>query len=48
MEAVLGAFVNELADLPGEVGVVLDDYHVIDSASVHRIVSFMLERPTAH
>src|SRR5918993_2641766 len=44
MEAVLGAFVNELADLPGEVGVVLDDYHVIDSQSVHRIVTFLLER----
>src|SRR3712207_1086350 len=44
MEAVLGAFVNELADLPGEVAVILDDYHVIDSESVHRIVSFLLER----
>src|SRR5215204_4236665 len=44
MEAVLGAFVNELDDLPGEVAVVLDDYHVIDSESVHRIVSFLLER----
>src|SRR5215207_1080248 len=43
MEAVLGAFVNELDDLPGEVAVVLDDYHVIDSESVHRIVSFLLE-----
>jgi len=44
MEAVLSAFVNELADLPGEVAVVLDDYHVIDSESVHGIVSFLLER----
>ena len=44
MEAVLGAFVNELADLPGEVAVVLDDYHVIDSESAHRTVSFLLER----
>src|ERR671913_1475945 len=44
MEAVLGAFVNELADLPGEAGVVLDDYHVIDSENVHRIVTFLLER----
>jgi LuxR family transcriptional regulator, maltose regulon positive regulatory protein len=44
MEAVLGAFVNELADLPGEVAVVLDDYHLIDSENVHRIVSFLLER----
>jgi LuxR family maltose regulon positive regulatory protein len=44
MEAVLGTFVNELADLPGEVAVVLDDYHVIDSESVHWIVTFLLER----
>jgi LuxR family transcriptional regulator, maltose regulon positive regulatory protein len=44
MEAVLGAFVNELADLPGEVGVVLDDYHLIDSENVHWIVTFLLER----
>jgi LuxR family transcriptional regulator, maltose regulon positive regulatory protein len=44
MEAVLGAFVNELADLPGEVGVVLDDYHLIDSEGVHGMVSFLLER----
>src|SRR5215203_5143433 len=44
MEAVLGALVNELDDLPGEIAVVLDDYHMIDSESVHRIVSFLLER----
>src|ERR671914_19768 len=44
MEAVLGAFVNELADLPGEVAVVLDDYHTIDSESVHRVVTFLLKR----
>jgi LuxR family transcriptional regulator, maltose regulon positive regulatory protein len=44
MEAVLGTFVNELADLSGEVAVVLDDYHVIHSESVHRIVTFLLER----
>ncbi len=44
MEAVLGAFVNELADLPGEVSVILDDYHLIDSEGVHNIISFLLER----
>ena len=44
MEAVLGAFINELADLPGEVAIVLDDYHVIDSEHVHEIVAFLLER----
>jgi LuxR family maltose regulon positive regulatory protein len=50
MEAVLGAFVNELVDLPGEIAVVLDDYHVIDSESVHLIVTFVLEHlpPNVH
>src|SRR3712207_2311197 len=44
MEAVLGALINEFADLPGEVTIILDDYHAIDSESVHRIVTFLLER----
>jgi len=44
MEAVLGALVNELADLSGEVNIILDDYHLIDSESVHWIVSFLLDR----
>jgi LuxR family transcriptional regulator, maltose regulon positive regulatory protein len=50
MEAVLGAFVNELVDLPGELAVVLDDYHVIDTEAVHGVVSFLLEHlpPNAH
>ena len=50
MEAVPGALINELADLPGEVGVVLDDYHVIDSEAVHEVVSFLLEHlpPNLH
>jgi LuxR family transcriptional regulator, maltose regulon positive regulatory protein len=50
MEAVLGAFVNELDDLPGEVAVVLDDYHVIDSEAVHGVASFLLEHlpPNVH
>jgi ATP/maltotriose-dependent transcriptional regulator MalT len=43
IEAVIGAFVNELADLPGEVAVVLDDYHLIDSEGVHGMVAFLLE-----
>jgi LuxR family transcriptional regulator, maltose regulon positive regulatory protein len=43
IEAVLGTLINELADLPGEVAIILDDYHAIDSESVHRIVSFLLE-----
>jgi LuxR family transcriptional regulator, maltose regulon positive regulatory protein len=50
MEPVLGALINELADLPGEAVVVLDDYHVIDSEAVHGILSFLLEHlpPNVH
>src|SRR5215213_1582591 len=34
LEALAAALINELADLPGEVDLVLDDYHVIDSETV--------------
>ena len=44
MEAVLGALVNEIADLPCNLDLILDDYHLIDSEGVHRIVSFLLDR----
>ena len=43
VEAVMGALINELADVPHEITVVLDDYHVIDSEPVHGAVSFLLE-----
>jgi LuxR family transcriptional regulator, maltose regulon positive regulatory protein len=43
IEALTGALINEMAALPGELAVVLDDYHLIDSESVHRIVAFLLE-----
>jgi LuxR family transcriptional regulator, maltose regulon positive regulatory protein len=43
-EALTGAFLNELADFPGELAIILDDYHLIDSHHVHGIVSFMLDR----
>ena len=50
MEALLGVLINEIAELPDETTVVLDDYHLIDSEDVHTIVSFMLEHlpETAH
>jgi LuxR family transcriptional regulator, maltose regulon positive regulatory protein len=44
LEALAAALINEIADLPGEVSLVLDDYHLIDSEAVHGIVSFLLER----
>jgi LuxR family maltose regulon positive regulatory protein len=43
VEAVIGALINELADVPHEIIIVLDDYHLIDSEPVHGAVSFLLE-----
>jgi LuxR family maltose regulon positive regulatory protein len=44
MEAVLGALVNEISELPCGLDIVVDDYHTIYSEGVHRVVSFLLER----
>src|SRR5215216_972434 len=44
VEASTGALINELADIPAKLAIVLDDYHLIDSDQVHGIVSFLLER----
>jgi LuxR family transcriptional regulator, maltose regulon positive regulatory protein len=43
IEAMIAALVNEIAALPRELTLVLDDYHLIDSQSVHGVVSFLLE-----
>jgi LuxR family maltose regulon positive regulatory protein len=43
VEAVVGALINELADLPQEITIVLDDYHLIDSLPIHEAVSFLIE-----
>src|SRR5215217_8704115 len=43
IEALIAALVNEIAALPRELTLVLDDYHLIDSQSVHGVVSFLLE-----
>ena len=50
LEALASALINEFADLPGEVSLILDDYHLIDSEAVHGIVSLLLERlpPNMH
>ena len=39
-----GALLNELADIPDELAIVLDDYHLIDSDHVHGVVSLLLDR----
>jgi LuxR family maltose regulon positive regulatory protein len=43
-EVLTAALVNEIATLDSGIDLVLDDYHLIDSEGVHRIVSLMLER----
>ena len=42
-EAVVTALVNELAAAPGELALVLDDYHVIESQAVHQSLGLLLE-----
>jgi len=43
LPAVVGALVNALADISGDVVLVLDDYHVIESRDVHESVTFLIE-----
>ena len=43
IRTISGAFVNEVAALPGGLELVLDDYHAVDSEGVHRIVTVLLE-----
>jgi LuxR family maltose regulon positive regulatory protein len=42
-EAMLTRVLNELATLGTEVALVLDDYHVIDTAAIHQGLSFFIE-----
>jgi len=42
-ESILAGFVNSFADQPSPAALVLDDYHLIDSAPVHRAVAFLLD-----
>lgn len=43
VEALATTMVNELAELPQEIVLVLDDYHEIGARPVHALVSFLLE-----
>jgi LuxR family transcriptional regulator, maltose regulon positive regulatory protein len=44
LEAVVARLVNALAAQPGQVVLVLDDYHVIATPDVHRSLGLLLER----
>jgi LuxR family transcriptional regulator, maltose regulon positive regulatory protein len=43
IEVIMAALINELTVLPGELAIVLTDYHVIDSEPVHEVLTFLLE-----
>ena len=43
IEAILAALLNELATLPRDVILVLDDYHAIDAPEIHAGLAFLLD-----
>jgi LuxR family maltose regulon positive regulatory protein len=49
-ESILTALVNDLCSLASNVVLVLDDYHVIDAATVHNAIAFLLDHlpPQVH
>ena len=50
MDAVVTALLNELGDVSHEVGLVLDDFHLVDSGEVRQGVAALVEQlpPQAH
>ena len=49
-ESVLTALLNQIASLPGQFIIVLDDYHLIVDQLIHRAVTFLIEHlpPQVH
>jgi len=47
VETAITTLSNDLDELPGRVVVVMDDYHLISSAAVHRLVTALLRHPPA-
>ncbi len=43
-ESLLTALLNEIATLPDDFVLVLDDYHALDSAAVDQALAFLIER----
>ena len=49
-EVILTALLNEIATLPGDFVLVLDDYHVVDARPIDDVLTFLLEHlpPVMH
>ena len=43
IEAVLTTLLNEIAEFPDDVVLILDDYHVIESQPIDKAITFLLE-----
>ena len=48
IEAVLTGLINEIAEIPDRLVIVLDDFHVIDDHRISDMVAFMLENLPAN
>jgi LuxR family maltose regulon positive regulatory protein len=42
-EAILTALINDLTTHPGQLLVVLDDYHLIESQAIHQALAFLID-----
>ena len=47
-ESTLTALLNELAELPDDIVLVLDDYHVIKSVLIHESLTYFIDRLPGH
>ena len=47
-EVILSPLINDIATIPGKIIFILDDFHVIETQSIHTAVSFLLENMPPH
>jgi LuxR family transcriptional regulator, maltose regulon positive regulatory protein len=47
LDEVLTPLINQLSEAPNPIVLVLDDYHLIEAAAVHHVVSFLIDHQPA-
>lgn len=48
LEAILTTLINEIAELPSDIWLAFDDYHLIENPAIHTSLRFLLEHQPAH
>jgi LuxR family transcriptional regulator, maltose regulon positive regulatory protein len=43
IESVLAAFINLANEIPGHTALVLDDYHLVEEASIHQALTYLID-----